>query len=51
MFTGSQVRKRLKDAALPKTDVIANNADDQALLKRFGLFGSSGIVFYHRQAA
>jgi thiol:disulfide interchange protein DsbD len=26
--------------------VTANNADDKALLKRFGLFGPPGIIFF-----
>lgn len=48
-FTDAQVRKRLKDVVLLKADVTANNADDQALLKRFGLFGPPGIIFFDRQ--
>lgn len=48
-FTDDQVRKRLKDVVLLKADVTANNADDQALLKRFGLFGPPGIIFFDRQ--
>ena len=27
-------------------DVTANSADDKALLKRFGLFGPPGILFF-----
>lgn len=50
-FTDEQVRKRLKDVVLLKADVTANNADDQALLKRFDLFGPPGIVFFDRQGA
>lgn len=48
-FTDDQVSKRLKDVVLLKADVTANNADDQALLKRFGLFGPPGIIFFDRQ--
>ncbi len=48
-FTDIQVRNRLKDVVLLKADVTANNADDQALLKRFGLFGPPGIIFFDRQ--
>lgn len=48
-FTDAQVRKRLKDVVLLKADVTANNADHQALLKRFELFGPPGIVFFDRQ--
>ena len=31
---------------LLRADVTANNADDQALLKRFGIFGPPTIAFY-----
>jgi thiol:disulfide interchange protein DsbD len=31
---------------LLQVDVTANSADDRALLKRFGLFGPPGIVFF-----
>lgn len=48
-FTDAQVRERLKDVVLLKADVTANNADHQALLKRFELFGPPGIVFFDRQ--
>lgn len=48
-FTDSKVRARLKDVILLKADVTANNAADQALLKRFGLFGPPGIIFFDRQ--
>lgn len=50
-FTDAQVRKRLKDVVLLKADVTANDAEDQALLKRFGLFGPPGIIFFDRQGA
>jgi thiol:disulfide interchange protein DsbD len=48
-FTDSKVRDRLKDVILLKADVTANNAADQALLKRFGLLGPPGIIFFDRQ--
>ncbi|ODV09296.1 MAG: thiol:disulfide interchange protein, partial [Rubrivivax sp. SCN 70-15] len=47
-FSDAQVRARLKDTLLLRADVTANNADDQALLQRFGLFGPPGIVFFDR---
>ncbi|WP_374355406.1 hypothetical protein, partial [Chitinimonas sp.] len=31
---------------LLKADVTANNDDHKALLKRFGLFGPPGTIFY-----
>lgn len=34
---------------LLRADVTANSADDQALLKRFALFGPPGIIFFDRQ--
>ncbi len=34
-FTDPQVKSRLKDVVLLKADVMANNADDQTMLKRF----------------
>ena len=48
-FTDAQVKARLNDVVLVKADVTANNEDDQALLKRFGLFGPPGIIFFDRQ--
>ncbi|MCX5565830.1 protein-disulfide reductase DsbD [Alcaligenes phenolicus] len=48
-FTDAQVKARLRDVVLVKADVTANNTDDQALLKRFGLFGPPGIIFFDRQ--
>lgn len=48
-FTDSIVKNRLKDVILLKADVTANNADDQALLKRFALFGPPGIIFFDKE--
>lgn len=31
-----------------QADVTANNADDKALLQRFGLFGPPGIILFDR---
>ena len=45
-FSNAEVKKRLAPVRLLQADVTANNADDKALLKRFGLFGPPGIVFY-----
>ncbi|MBF5014362.1 protein-disulfide reductase DsbD [Burkholderia pseudomultivorans] len=47
-FTDSRVRARLAQLHLVRADVTANNVDDQALLKRFGLFGPPGIIFFDR---
>lgn len=45
-FSDARVRERLSGWLLLQADVTANTADDQALLKRFGLFGPPGIVFF-----
>lgn len=47
-LSNSRVKNRLKDVILLKADVTANNPDDQALLKRFGLFGPPGIIFFDK---
>lgn len=47
-FTDPRVRARLAQMQLLRADVTANNRDDQALLKRFGLFGPPGIIFFDR---
>jgi thioredoxin:protein disulfide reductase len=46
-FSDSAVRKRLNGATLVQLDVTANNAEDKALLKRFGLFGPPAVMFFH----
>ncbi len=46
VFTDPKVKARLDQMVLLQADVTANNADDQALLKRFGLFGPPGIIFF-----
>ncbi len=45
-FTDASVQAALKDSVLLQVDVTANNADDQALLKRFGIFGPPTIAFF-----
>ncbi|HQU90623.1 MAG TPA: thioredoxin family protein, partial [Denitromonas sp.] len=45
-FSDPAVQARMGQMLLLKADVTANNADDQALLKRFGLFGPPGIIFF-----
>ncbi|MFA5081846.1 MAG: protein-disulfide reductase DsbD [Hydrogenophilaceae bacterium] len=45
-FSDARVQARLKDAVLLQVDVTANSADDKALLKRFGLFGPPGMIFF-----
>lgn len=45
-FGDPQVRERLARFELLQVDVTANSAADQALLKRFSLFGPPGLVFF-----
>ncbi len=45
-FTDPAVRATLKRVVLLRADVTANDTDDQALLKRFGIYGPPTIAFY-----
>ncbi len=45
-FTDPGVQQSLATAVLLRADVTANNSADQALLKRFGIFGPPTIAFY-----
>lgn len=45
-FTDPLVKDEMGRMLLLQADVTANNADDKALLKRFGLFGPPGIIFF-----
>ena len=48
-FPESKVKAKLDNMLLLQVDVTANNTDDKALLKRFGLFGPPGIIFFNGQ--
>ena len=48
-FTDERVKAQFAKMLLLQADVTANNADDKALLKRFGLFGPPGIIFFDKQ--
>jgi thiol:disulfide interchange protein DsbD len=48
-FRDLRVQKLLKDAILLQADVTQNTAEDEALLKRFALFGPPGIIFFDQQ--
>jgi thioredoxin:protein disulfide reductase len=48
-FVDPAVRAKLDKAVLLRADVTANSADDQALLKRFHLFGPPGIILFDAQ--
>jgi thioredoxin:protein disulfide reductase len=45
-FADDKVRAELANMVLLQVDVTANSAADQALLKRFRLFGPPGIIFF-----
>jgi thiol:disulfide interchange protein DsbD len=45
-FADAGVQARLAGVRLLQADVTANSDDDKALLKRFGLFGPPGIIFF-----
>jgi len=45
-FANPEVSKQLKQFVLLQADVTKNSADNQALLKRFGLFGPPGILTF-----
>ena len=45
-FNDSRVQTQFADMVLLQADVTANSQDDKALLKRFGLFGPPGIIFF-----
>jgi thiol:disulfide interchange protein DsbD len=47
-FIDPAVQDRLADTVLLQVDVTANDADDKAMLKRFGLFGPPGIILFDR---
>jgi thiol:disulfide interchange protein DsbD len=45
-FNDPQVRDALRSVRLLRADVTANNADDQALLHQFQIYGPPTIAFY-----
>jgi thioredoxin:protein disulfide reductase len=45
-FTDARIQSEFADMLLLQADVTANNADEKTLLKRFGLFGPPGIIFF-----
>jgi len=50
-FVEPAVQATLANTVLLQVDVTANDADDKAMLKRFGLFGPPGIIFFDRNGA
>ncbi len=45
-FTDPAVQAALRSTVLLRADVTRNDADDEALLRRFGIFGPPTIAFY-----
>ena len=45
-FTDPAVQATLKNVVLLRANVTANDTDDQALMKRFGIIGPPTIAFY-----
>lgn len=50
-FVKPAVAVQMDQMRLLQVDVTENNADDKALLKRFGLFGPPGIIFFDAKGA
>ncbi|WP_324779565.1 protein-disulfide reductase DsbD [Thiobacillus sedimenti] len=46
-FSDPKVQARLRKMVLLQADVTANSDADKALLKRFGLFGPPGLIFWN----
>jgi len=49
-FANPQVSQELKQFVLLQADVTANSPENQALLKRFGLFGPPGILIFNQNS-
>ena len=45
-FSDPRVAAKLAGVQLLRANVTANNPEDRALLKRFGLFGPPGTIFF-----
>ncbi len=50
-FSDPKVQARLHQMVLLQADVTANTDADKALLKRFGLFGPPGLIFWNGAGA
>jgi thiol:disulfide interchange protein DsbD len=47
-FSSPGVQAQLQQVRLLQVDVTANNRDDRALMKRYGLFGPPGIILFRQ---
>jgi len=45
-FTDQKIAAKMKEGLLLQADVTANDDQDKALLKEFGIFGPPAIIFY-----
>jgi thiol:disulfide interchange protein DsbD len=48
-FSDAEIKTKLNSVLLLQADVTANSEADQAMLKRYGLFGPPGILFFDTQ--
>jgi thiol:disulfide interchange protein DsbD len=48
-FADPVIQAKLKAAILLQADVTANSPEDKDLLKKFGLYGPPGILFFDAQ--
>ena len=48
-FSDAEIKAKLNSVLLLQADVTANSEADQALLKRYNLFGPPGILFFDTQ--
>ncbi|MDX1796294.1 MAG: thioredoxin family protein, partial [Hydrogenovibrio sp.] len=48
-FSDPKVQQALRNVTLLQADVTANNADDKALMKAFGIIGPPAILFFDQQ--
>jgi thioredoxin:protein disulfide reductase len=49
-FANSDVSKQLKQLVLVQADVTSNSPEHQALLRKFGLYGPPGILFFKQNS-
>jgi len=49
VFPDPAVAAQMRQFSLLQADVTENNADDQALMKHFGMFGPPAIIFFDAQ--
>ncbi len=50
-FSDPRVHQSLRNVILLKTDVTENDAEDKALLKKFGIFGPPAILFFNQHGS